>query len=138
MIKLSQQIDLQCVPDGIDGVLGIAESGKNIPFDIKRVYHITGLENPNAVRGKHAHKRLKQAIFCVSGSFELKLDDGSETETLVLDRPARGVYLPPFCWHEMYHFSKACVILVFSSDHYDESDYIRDYREFKRIIQTGK
>ena len=33
-------------------------------------------------------------------------------------------------WHEMHGFSDDCVLLVLASEHYDESDYIRDYQDF--------
>ena len=121
---------LQFFDDGKDGKLVIAEGKQNVPFEIKRVYYIAGMENAAAVRGKHAHKKLEQIIFCVHGSFDLELDDGQTKQTIPLANPYYGVLLGPKLWHTMTNFSKDCVILVLANDYYDESDYIRDYQEF--------
>jgi dTDP-4-dehydrorhamnose 3,5-epimerase-like enzyme len=125
-------IDLPEIPDGIDGKLSVAEGLHNIPFEIKRVYFIYGLENPDAVRGKHAHKQLEQVIFCLHGSFLLGVDDGHRQEELLISHRNTGVFLGTGLWHTMTRFSKDCVLLVLASDYYQESDYIRDYEEFKR------
>ena len=57
------------------GSLIAIESGKNINFDIKRVYYIFDTKS-DIVRGKHAHQNLKQILICVSGSCKILLDNG--------------------------------------------------------------
>jgi hypothetical protein len=121
---------LQHIDDGADGSLTVAQRGGAVPFELARVYYITRLQNPGAIRGKHAHKTLEQAIFCVNGSFRLDLDDGARRTSLVLDTPNVGVYMGPLLWHEMRDFSPDCVILVLASDVYDEPDYLRSYDAF--------
>ena len=113
-----------------DGNLFIAESFDQIPFAIERVYFINSLANPEAVRGKHAHKTLEQVLFCVSGSFVLHLDDGSTTQKIKLNDPSCGIWVGPLLWHTMASFSYDCVILVLASAPFEESDYIRDYNVF--------
>jgi len=125
-----KRVKLQSFDDTPDGEIFIAEGGKNIPFDIKRIYYINQLDNPKAVRGKHAHKKLEQVIFCVNGSFAIDLDDGKEKTSILLDATSAGVRLPSHMWHTMHGFSKNCALLVLASDYFDESDYIRDYDEF--------
>jgi dTDP-4-dehydrorhamnose 3,5-epimerase-like enzyme len=127
-------IELPEIEDGIDGTISVAEGSHHIPFEIKRVYYIYGLENANAIRGKHAHKHLEQVIFCIHGSFLLGVDDGIHRKEMLMNRRNQGVYLGTGLWHTMTQFSKECVLLVLASDYYDESDYIRDYSEFKRYI----
>lgn len=133
----SRLIPLQFIHDGRDGCLTVAESGRQIPFEIKRVYYINQLKNRSAVRGKHAHKTLKQIILCLQGFFSLKLDNGKRRQRIEVRQSSTGVYLAPKVWHEMSHFSKDCVILVLASDFYKESDYIRDYNEFKRVVRKN-
>lgn len=123
-------VTLQHIKDSPDGVLTVAQHGGPIPFEFKRVYYITRLTNPLAVRGRHAHQALEQAIFCVNGSFRLHLDDGARRTSLVLDTQHIGVYMGPLVWHEMRDFSPDCVILVLASDVYHESDYLRSYDAF--------
>lgn len=118
------------------GMLIALEENKEIPFKIKRVYYIYDtLENVR--RGFHAHKNLKQILVCVHGSCVIHLDNGKETEEVVLDKPHEGVIIEQNIWREMYNFSKDAILLVLASELYDEADYIRDYNEFKKFIKTG-
>ena len=128
-------IKLQYIDDGVDGCLTVVESSKQIPFNIKRVYYINRFRNWNAIRGMHAHKKLKQAIFCLQGSFELLLDNGVAQRSIKMQKSHLGIYLAPMLWHVMRHFSKDCVILVLASDFYKKSDYIRDYNEFVKWLR---
>lgn len=135
-VRNSGMIRLQLFPDLPDGNLFIAEAGHCLPFEIKRVYYINSLANPRAVRGKHAHHQLEQAIFCLSGSFLLSLDDGREKQAFRLNDPAVGIRLGPMLWHTMSRFTYDCVILVLASAWFDESDYIRDYAEFLALARA--
>ncbi|MBS0630850.1 MAG: FdtA/QdtA family cupin domain-containing protein [Verrucomicrobia bacterium] len=135
-VKHSGLLRLQFFKDAPDGNLFIAEAGRHVPFAVKRIYFINQLANREAVRGKHAHRRLEQAIFCINGSFTLQLDDGRHTQRMTLDDPSCGVLLGPMLWHTMTRFSRDCVILVLASDHFDASDYIRDRAEFLRLARA--
>lgn len=129
-VKNCKMIELPVIRDGKDGCLSVAENLRNIPFEIKRVYYIYNLNDKNAIRGKHAHKKLQQIIFCINGSFCLKLDDGINRQDVILDEPNIGIYMDAKLWHTMSRFSENCILLVLASDFYDESDYIRDYSQF--------
>lgn len=124
------------VPHGDDrGQLVALEEYKDFPFAVKRVYYIYDtLED--VVRGHHAHKCLKQILICVHGSCKIHLDNGHETEEVLLDKPTKGLYIENDMWREMYDFSPDAVLLVLASELYDESDYIRDYDEFKKFIAS--
>ncbi len=134
-IQRCKFIELQTINDGIDGTITVAESKKNIPFDIVRSYFIYHIQKENSIRGKHAHKKLEQVIFCIKGSFELVLDDGFTKETILLDKPDLGVYMGIGVWHEMQNFSEDCLMLVFASDFFKEEDYIRKYNDFLNFIK---
>lgn len=115
------------------GYISVSEAQKNIPFDIERVYW-TYYTPESIVRGRHAHHRTEQVLVSVMGRIIVNLEgpDSSEIITFVLDRPNVGVYIPAHYWHTM-QYSHIAVQLVLASAHYDESDYIRDYQEFKAI-----
>lgn len=102
-----------------------------VPFEVKRVYYIFDT-TPGTVRGKHAHKKLKQVLICVSGActIECEMPDGTKS-TYRLDWPDRGLMIEGLVWREMKEFSKDAVLVVLASEHYDESDYIRDYNLFR-------
>ena len=115
------------------GSLVALEKGTDFPFEIKRVYYIWGTDK-NVIRGKHAHRKLEQVIVCTSGSCDFILDDGNERITVHLDNPAQGLHIKSNIWREFANFSKDCVVMVLASEHYDESDYIRDYQQFKTEV----
>jgi len=115
------------------GLLIALEENKNIPFNIKRVYYI--IETKNGVRrGFHAHKKLEQVAICVTGSCSLLLDNGKSKESVLLNSSENGLIINKMVWHEMYDFSKNCVLIVLASDFYDESDYIRNYDDFLKEV----
>ena len=116
------------------GMLVAAETPKDIPFPIKRIYYI--YDTPaDAHRGFHAHKNLKQIMICIHGSCKVLLDDGKEKEIVVLDQPHEGLYISTCLWREMYDFSPDAVLLVLASEVYSEDDYIRSYDEFLAFVK---
>lgn len=133
-MSLVKWIDFQTLGDE-RGSLVALEIGmeKAVPFEIKRVYYIyhTG---PGVSRGYHAHKDLKQVAICVAGSCRMVLDDGHTWEETWLDCPTKGLLIESMVWREIHDFSDNCVLLVLASEHYDESDYIRDYEAFIRRV----
>ncbi len=109
------------------------ESNGNIPFNIKRVYYIYGTSK-DAIRGKHSHRKLQQVIFCPSGSCDFTVDDGSQRQTFHFNSPEQGLLISGNVWREFTNFSPDCVVMVLASEIYDETDYIRDYSQFKKEI----
>lgn len=128
-----QLIDFDVKGDATGSLVAIEGAG-NIPFEIKRVYYIYGTTSA-AVRGRHAHRRLQQLIFCPIGSCEFTLDDGRERQTIRLQHPNQGLYIKNSIWREFNNFSPDCVVMVLASECYDESDYIRNYDEFLREVR---
>lgn len=127
-------LELTTIKDGKDGTLQIADSFRNIPFSIKRVYFIKDLKK-ESIRGVHAHKKLEQIAFCLKGSFVLRLYNGKRRLKRFVKADGSGAYIPPMIWHSMEGFSRNCLIAVFASDVYDECDYIRDFSEFRRLTK---
>lgn len=115
------------------GELVAIEGGQSIPFDIKRTYCIFRTEE-GVERGFHAHKELRQVAIAVSGFCDMVLDDGSESIEVRLDSPLKGLLIGPGFWRVMKNFSEDCVLLVLADQHYEESDYLRDYNDFKKWI----
>jgi len=115
------------------GSLVAMETMDKIPFNIKRVYFIFDTQK-NVSRGFHSHKNLQQVAVCVSGKCRMTLDDGKKREEVWLDSPNKGIFIDKYIWREMHDFSEDCVLLVLVSEHYDESDYIRSYDDFKEAL----
>lgn len=132
-MSLIQWIELPNLGDQRGGLV-VAETCKNIPFDLKRLYYIFDAK-PEVPRGFHAHKELHQIAFCIKGKCKMLMDDGFVKEEVWIDQPNKGLQIPPMIWHEMHDFSEDCVLLVLASEYYDESDYIRDYADFLKEVR---
>lgn len=116
------------------GSLSFFEAERHIPFPIRRIYYIFNVAS-GARRGFHAHKNLKQVLFCIHGSCKLLLDDGKERQIVHLTNPSEGILLEGVIWREMYDFSDGAVLAVMASEYYDEADYIRNYEDFLSYIK---
>lgn len=117
------------------GNLTFVESERHIPFQMRRVFYLYDVPT-GASRGAHAHRHQHQFLICLSGSFDVELDDGTHRSTVHLNRPWKGLHVPPSIWAAETNFDAGTVCLVLASDHYDESDYIRDYGDYKRWRQA--
>ena len=119
------------------GNLTVAEGLDKVPFDIKRadwVYDVPAGEG----RGGHAHKKLRQLVIALSGSFHVTLDNGHERKTVLLNHPWQGLLIDINTWRTLEDFSSGAVCLVLASEHYEEDDYIYDYDEFLTYIGCSR
>jgi len=119
----------------IRGSLTAGEFGRGIPFEAKRYFIVHSVPSVET-RGEHAHRCCHQFLVCVHGSVNVVADDGRQRREYVLDRPDRGLHLPPMVWGIQYKYSADAVLLVFASEYYDADDYIRDYGEFRRLAES--
>lgn len=115
------------------GKLVVIEGEKDIPFEIKRIFYIYGMDK-EVIRGLHSNKKSEFVIINVGGSAKVRLHDGKKEMVIELDRPNKGVYIPKLMWKEMYDFSEECIMLVISNQPYDNGEYIRDFDEFLREV----
>lgn len=118
------------------GNLVVAECGGiDVPFDVKRVFYIYGSDS-TVVRGSHANLRTEFVLINVAGSSKVRIDNGTETDVVELNRPRMGLYIPAMLWKDMYDFSQDSVLLVLASEHYDGNEYIRDHDEYVRMVSN--
>src|SRR5207249_2208119 len=126
-------IDLPRVRDP-RGNLTFIESGRHLPFEIKRVYYLYDVPG-GSTRAGHGHKTLQQVLIAMSGSFTVVTDDGFNRTKFRLNRSYYGLYIPPLVWREIEDFFSGSVFLAVVSDFYEEADYYRDYEEFLRAVR---
>ena len=109
----------------------------DILFIPKRVFYIYKSSN-DVVRGKHANKITDFVLINVAGKSKVKIMDGKGNEIVYsLNRPNTGIYIPHMVWKEMYDFSEDSVLLCLASEHYDATEYIRDYDEFLQEVNKN-
>jgi uncharacterized RmlC-like cupin family protein len=85
-------------------------------------------------RGGHAFREQEEFVVALSGSFDVVINYGSYEEKFHLNRSYFGIYIPKGLWRHMENFSTNSVVMVLSSTPYSESDYIRDFDEYKTSI----
>lgn len=118
------------------GYISVAQNS-GLPFEIKRVYW-TYFTPDSIIRGHHAHHQIEQIIIATSGRIEFSLEDiNGHQQEFVLNSPNIGLYIPQLYWRTI-KFSHNAVLMCLTSHEYDESEYIRDYDEFKRMSLTAR
>lgn len=119
------------------GNLSFFENSSQIPFDIKRTYWIYDVPGGEQ-RGSHAFKESHEFIIALSGSFDVVLNDGEKEIKHSLNRSYYGLYVPNLLWRRLENFSTNSLALIVSSISYDNKDYIRDFEEFKTMLDGAK
>ena len=132
-LNICKLVDLPKITDP-EGNLTPIEGGRHVPFDIMRVFYLYDVPG-GATRAGHALKTCQQFIIAMSGSFDVVLDDGTDTKRYHLNRSYTGLYVPALIWRELENFSSGSVCTVLASEVYDEKGYYRDYEEFRSAVR---
>ena len=117
------------------GYISLSEK-ENLPFIPKRIYW-TYYTPEDVVRGNHSHYELEQILVAVAGKITVSIItlEGMEFE-FILDSPDKGVFIPKLCWRVLKYTHNAVQVCIASLE-YSESDYIRSYEEFKKLIRKN-
>ena len=114
------------------GLLTVGEAGRQIPFEPRRYFVISGVPDEN-IRGEHAHIALHQFLVCLAGRVTAEFDDGRRRGAVVLDTPRVGLHMAPMVWGAQHNYSRDAVLLVLASREYDPTDYVREYARFLEL-----
>ena len=117
------------------GNLSFIEAGQSVPFNIARTYWIYDIPGGQS-RGSHAFRTQREVIIALSGSFDVVLDDGKEVCRYTLNRSYQALYVPNMMWRTLENFSTNALCLVVASSPYSEDDYVRNYKEFRRLTRV--
>lgn len=119
------------------GNLSFVEQNNHIPFEIQRTYWIYDVPGGES-RGGHAYKQTNEFIIAISGGFDVAIDDGYEKKTFTLNRSYYGLYIPKGLWRQIENFSTNSLALEFADTKFKQSDYLRDYEQFKIMKSNGE
>ncbi|WP_432713983.1 sugar 3,4-ketoisomerase [Pedobacter sp.] len=95
---------------------------KVVPFEIKRIFYIYGVDNSE--RGGHRHHQTQQAAICIRGKCCIYNNNGLEETSFTLDSPDKCLLIQPEDWHSMSNFSEDAILMVLASAYFEASDYI--------------
>lgn len=127
-------VHIKTIPTVGAGELSFFEATHDVPFEIKRMYYISKVPEGTR-RGFHAHKKLKQLLFCPYGRIQLILENKNGREEIELSDPSIGVVIEEPTWREMLWLQKDSVLCVAASDFYEVDDYIRDHQIFQEYLR---
>ena len=120
----------------IRGNLSVIDHQSCLPFELRRIFYIYDIP-AGTERGGHAHYKLSQFIWSVSGSVAVStIDVYGVEQTWLLQLPWQGLLIPPMTWAYETSVSAGCVYIVGASDYYEADDYIREKELFFRTIQS--
>lgn len=115
-----------------NGTLIVGQYPEQLPFAIERIFTLLSVPS-GEIRGTHAHRQCHQFLICMAGRVTARVDDGTSSEEVVLDRASVGLYMPPLTWGKQYQYSADAVLVVLASHPYDANDYIHEYDEFTKL-----
>ena len=115
------------------GRLNFLEAGRDLPFQPKRLFWLHHIAS-GQWRGRHGHRKSELVFVPLHGGCHVHLDDGRTKETVILDDPARALFVGTWVWHELTDFAADAAIMVIASTLYEDAEYLRDYDVFLREV----
>ena len=107
-------------------ILILDKLDKKIKF--KRIFFLVA--NKKVQRGNHAHKKCIQAFFSIKGSFYVNCIYSNGRKKKILIKPGKNLeIIKPLTWVQV-NLNKNDICGVLCNRHYEEKDYIRDYKDF--------
>jgi hypothetical protein len=121
------------IGDSSLGYISLSEK-VNLPFIPKRIYW-TYFTPEDVVRGNHSHFELEQILVAVAGRLKVDIITlGGDEYEFVLENPDEGLFIPKLCWR-VIKYTHNSVQLCIASEEYAETDYIREFDEFKKLMK---
>lgn len=119
-----------------DGKLLPIEFGREIPFEIRRLFFIYDVPSINTIRGNHASENTMFFIQAVNGTVNVELFDGKKNSIFRLDNVTQGVYVPKMTWIKLYGFTQNTIVQVCASLEYKYCKYINDFERYMKKINA--
>lgn len=115
-----QVLNLECFRDHRGSLTPVTFD--RLGFDVARTFVVTA--RPDAVRGGHAHRRVRQVLFRASGIIDVDISHRGVRARVTLgeDRPA--MLIEAGVWAQQTYVGEASTLIVFADGPYDPDDYI--------------
>ena len=133
-INAIELIDLYINKDERGDLIAI-QFQKHLDLSIERSFLVFGKKDFK--RGNHAHIKCNQFLCCISGSCEVKCDDGENSCSQILCDPSKILKIPNMIWSSQKYLSENTILIVFCDLDYCEKDYIRNYKTYLDLINNG-
>jgi hypothetical protein len=131
-IKDVEEVSAHIIENNEDYLESFGELRSQIKFE--NIFIVSG--SADTQRGKHAHLRATQYLFCLSGLIEVEMLDGFNSMKKILKPKDYGLRIPRGIW-AVQNFKTDSKLMVISSEKYDENEYVRDFSLFKKKKKTS-
>jgi dTDP-4-dehydrorhamnose 3,5-epimerase-like enzyme len=95
-----------------------------VGFTAARAFVVTAPRG--AVRGGHAHRRVRQVLLRASGSIEVDLVHDRERARLTLDESCPAILVEAGVWAQQTYVDDHSTLVVFADGAYDEREYVHE------------
>jgi|SRR3954471_21331683 mannose-6-phosphate isomerase-like protein (cupin superfamily) len=128
-------VDMLPVVRDSRGTLTIVEFSKIVPFQVARLFYISGVK-AGLSRGGHAHYRCRQYLICQDGRLEIHMADGTRERSVELSS-GQAVLVEPGIFAAQTYLDDNSAMLVLCDRPYESEDYIHGMDEFLKF-RRGK
>ena len=94
----------------------------DLGFSVERAFVVNA--PLGAVRGGHAHRRVRQLLFRASGSIDVELSHAGLQARTTLDEDRPALLLEPGVWAQQTYLDEGSTLIVFADGPYDSGEYI--------------
>lgn len=94
----------------------------DVGFSVARTFVVSAPRD--AVRGGHAHRRLRQVLFRASGTIDVDVSHGGARARLTLDEHHPAVLIEAGVWARQTYLDDHSTLIVFADGPYDAGDYV--------------
>jgi dTDP-4-dehydrorhamnose 3,5-epimerase-like enzyme len=95
----------------------------DLGFRVARTFVVSAPRG--AVRGGHAHRRVRQVLFRASGTIDVAVSHGGEHARITLDEERPALLIEQGVWAEQTYLDEGATLIVFADGPYDASEYER-------------
>ena len=106
-----------------------------LPFDAKNVFWVYMIAGKQ--RGEHAHLMTCQILYAQVGELTVNTEHLRKSKSFHLRPNGRALYLPPLTWITVRSKTPRALCLCISSLSYDETDYIRNYEDYRNEVHKS-
>ncbi|SFR99298.1 dTDP-4-dehydrorhamnose 3,5-epimerase [Microbacterium sp. cf046] len=90
-------------------------------FHVARAFVITAPRG--AVRGGHAHRRVRQVLFRAGGTIDVDVRRGDETARISLDERHPALLIEAGVWAQQTYRDDGATLIVFADGPYEAAEY---------------
>lgn len=96
----------------------------DLGFRVARTFVVRAPQG--AVRGGHAHRRVRQVLFRASGTIDVEVRRDGVSDRITLDEDHQAVLLEPGVWAQQTYVDLDSTLIVFADGPYEPAEYSGD------------